>query len=69
MQPVSMRRGGHMHLMVGCTLRSEELDRPENKDLKDIVKKLKTAKAAIDATSAAASAQTIALLSCLVLPA
>lgn len=34
---------------------SEELNRPENKDLTDIVRKLESAKGAIDATSAAAS--------------
>lgn len=40
-------------LRVMC---SEELNRPENKDLKDVLKKLQVAKAAIDKTSAAASA-------------
>ena len=34
---------------------SEELDRPENRGLRDMVKKLQAAKAAIDATSARAS--------------
>ena len=41
-------------LTFSPSLRSEELGRPENRDLKDIVMKLQTAKSAIDATSAAA---------------
>ena len=43
---------GHRRLLV-C--HSEELNRPQNKDLSDIVRKLESAKGAIDATSAAAS--------------
>ncbi len=41
--------------MIAAWMRSEELDRPENKGLKDIMGKLKKAKAAIDAGGAGAA--------------